>query len=118
MGDPTTPGWYVDPAEPERERYWDGDEWREGGRPAGGVRGPHPTAALTAETLARRTYLLAWSTLAVALLAAILAFMAVRTAAAARDAAMTARFSGYAGSEVQHLEDQLREAGVLPPLEG
>lgn len=28
-GDPRPPGWYVDPRDPQRHRYWDGKKWSE-----------------------------------------------------------------------------------------
>jgi hypothetical protein len=41
------PGWYVDPEDPagERERYWDGNDFRPGARTVGPKTGPFPAPA-------------------------------------------------------------------------
>lgn len=34
LGEAGVPGWYEDPTDADRQRFWDGDEWTEKARPA------------------------------------------------------------------------------------
>lgn len=56
-------------------------------------------------------------TLALAALAVVFSFLAWRTAGEAKHAAERAGSGVATSGDIFHLEQQLREAGVLPPLE-
>lgn len=43
------PGWYLDPDDPDQERYWNGGSWQPGSRPASVGAQPVPDAGATSE---------------------------------------------------------------------
>lgn len=52
MTGPPPPGWYPEPGNPRRERWWDGVTWSPHTRTPAGARGPRAAAVTGAAILA------------------------------------------------------------------